>query len=72
MIRRRQPNPVASGPAARFDIGALQTIDDAGVAGYKRDRLHGLQALIGGALAQMADHKGFVDWFDHCTRSSEA
>ena len=64
--------PIAYDFAARFDIGALQTIDDAGVAGYKRDRLHGLQALIGGALAQMADHKGFVDWFDHCTRSSEA
>jgi len=31
-----------------------------------------LQELVGGALAGLRDRQGLVDWFDHCTRLSEA
>jgi hypothetical protein len=39
---------------------------------YKRERLTGLQELVGGALAGLREENGLVDWFDHCTRLSEA
>jgi hypothetical protein len=64
--------PIAYDFSSRLDIGTLQSLDDDALRCYKRGGLHALQALVGRALGQMAGHDGFVDWFDRCTRLSEA
>jgi hypothetical protein len=38
---------------------------------YKQERADDLRALVGGALAGIADRNDLVDWFDHCARLSE-
>jgi len=64
--------PIAYDFSARFDIGMLQSFDGATLLHYKRDGLPALQGLVGHALTEMANHDGFVDWFDRCTRLSES
>ena len=56
---------------ARFDVASIDGVSFACLRSYKRQRLSGLQALVGGALTGLRECDGLVDWFDHCTRLSE-
>jgi hypothetical protein len=39
---------------------------------YKDERLGEFRELVGGALSSLEDRQELVDWFDFCTRLSEA
>jgi pyruvate-formate lyase-activating enzyme len=64
--------PIAYDFDGRFDVGSLEGLSADVLREYKEEQLAGLQALVGGALAGLADRQDLVDWFDHCARLSEA
>ena len=63
--------PIAYDFDARFDVTDADALSGDHLRQYKRDRVAGLQTLVGGALAGLRDRSDLVDWFDHCTRLSE-
>ena len=64
--------PIAYDFDRRFDVASIDGLSSDRLRSYKRQQLPGLQALVGGALAGLQDLHVLVDWFDHCTRLSEA
>ncbi len=64
--------PIAYDFDDRFDVAAVDALSAGDLRDYKQLHLSDLQALVGGALAGMRDRRDLVDWFDHCTRLSEA
>jgi len=55
-----------------FDVASIDELSSEQLSRYKQHNLDGLRTLIGGALARLQDTGGLVDWFDYCTRLSEA
>lgn len=64
--------PIAYDFDPRFDVDSLAGLSAESLREYKRRRLSDLQELVGGALVGLSEQHGLVDWFDHCTRLSEA
>lgn len=64
--------PIAYDFDARFDVGALAGLTPQTLGRYKEGRLDGFRNLMGSALASLADRRELMDWFDFCTRLSEA
>jgi pyruvate-formate lyase-activating enzyme len=64
--------PIAYDFDARFDVASISDLSSDRLRFYKQHGVRGLQALVGGALARLRDSQGVVDWFDYCTRLSEA
>lgn len=64
--------PIAYDFEGRFDVASIDDLSSDRLRDYKRHRLSGLQALVGSALTGLQGRAGLVDWFDHCTRLSEA
>jgi pyruvate-formate lyase-activating enzyme len=63
--------PIAYDFAESFNIGTLETMSAQTLVEYKRTGVMPLQSLIGLALGHLKEARGFVDWFDYCTRLSE-
>ena len=63
--------PIAYDFDGRFDVGSLEGLAAETLREYKEERLASLQALVGAAVAGLAERQDLVDWFDHCTRLSE-
>jgi Fe-coproporphyrin III synthase len=64
--------PIAYDFDARFDVAALEDLASDGLRRYKDERLAAFRHLVGSALATLEDQRELVDWFDFCTRLSEA
>lgn len=63
--------PIAYDFNARFDVTTIGDLSFGELRHYKQHLLPDLQALVGGALADLQGRHGLVDWFDYCTRLSE-
>ncbi len=63
--------PIAFDFDKGYDLLSITDVSALTLRDYKRERLSGLQELIGGALAGLEGRGGLVDWFDHCARLSE-
>ncbi|HEB63410.1 MAG TPA: radical SAM protein [Gammaproteobacteria bacterium] len=63
--------PIAYDFHPLFDVAHIETLSRETLSHYKLHNLQALQALIGGALAQLKNSEGLVDWFDYCARLSE-
>jgi hypothetical protein len=63
--------PIAYDFAKQFDIGSVAVMSNERLEEYKLTGAAPFQSLIGAALGNMKAGKGFVDWFDYCTRLSE-
>ena len=64
--------PIAYDFDARFDVAELDDLTHERLRRYKDERLADFRDLIGSALATLEDQRELVDWFDFCTRLSEA
>lgn len=64
--------PIAYDFDARFDVAALEGLTSERLRQYKDERLTAFRHLVGSALASLEDQRELVDWFDFCTRLSEA
>jgi uncharacterized Fe-S cluster-containing radical SAM superfamily protein len=64
--------PIAYDFDARFDVAALEGLTPERLRRYKDERLADFRDLVGGALASLEEQRELVDWFDFCTRLSEA
>ncbi|HEX2084555.1 MAG TPA: radical SAM protein [Solirubrobacteraceae bacterium] len=64
--------PIAYDFDPRFDVAPLEGLTAETLARYKEERLAGFRDLVGAALATLEHRRDLVDWFDHCTRLSEA
>ena len=64
--------PVAYDFSSAFDLTSIDELSPEQLSHYKQTSLSAFQAVIGEALAGLENHNGVVDWFDHCTRLSEA
>lgn len=64
--------PIAYDFDARFDVAALEDLTPERLCHYKEERLAEFRDLVGSALASLEDRRELVDWFDFCTRLSEA
>ena len=64
--------PIAYDFNPRFDVASVDGLSPERLSDYKQDRLAGLQTLVGNSLASLRDRHELVDWFDYCTRLSEA
>lgn len=64
--------PIAYDFDARFDVTSLDGLTPERLCRYREERLAGFRDLVGHALASLEDRREFVDWFDLCTRLSEA
>ena len=54
-----------------FDISNLAMLSHMQLEHYKQHRISAFQTLVGGALAELKNKEGLVDWFDYCTRMGE-
>lgn len=64
--------PIAYDFDARFDVAALEGLTPERLRRYKDEQLAAFRQLVGSALASLEDQRELVDWFDFCTRLSEA
>ena len=64
--------PIAYDFDRRFDVTTVDALSADDLRQYKRDRLAPFQALVGRAVVGLQDRVELIDWFDHCTRLSEA
>lgn len=64
--------PIAYDFDSRFDVAALEGLTPERLRLYKDERLAAFRQLVGSALATLEDERELVDWFDFCTRLSEA
>ncbi len=64
--------PIAYDFDGRFDVAPVEGLSSNRLRHYKEQRLVSLQALVGGALADLRHRHDLIDWFDHCTRLSDA
>jgi len=63
--------PIAYDFNPRFNLGMLDTFSNDALARYKQHDIQPFQSLIGHALLRIEAERGFVDWFDYCTRLGE-
>lgn len=63
--------PIAYDFNPRFNLGMLDTLSSDALARYKQHDIQPFQSLIGHALLRIEAERGFVDWFDYCTRLGE-
>ncbi|MBI2187726.1 MAG: radical SAM protein [Acidobacteria bacterium] len=56
----------------RFDIASLEELSSDGVRRYKKHGALEFQTLVGRTVASLQNRGDFIDWFDYCTRYSEA
>jgi hypothetical protein len=68
----RRLKPIAYDFAPRFDVAAIDGLTGDTVGRYKQDGLPAFETLVGRALGSLRERNEVVDWFDHCTRLSEA
>jgi Fe-coproporphyrin III synthase len=64
--------PIAYDFDARFDVAELDGLTHERLRHYEEDGLADFRDLVGRALATLEDQRELVDWFDFCTRLSEA
>jgi MoaA/NifB/PqqE/SkfB family radical SAM enzyme len=64
--------PIAYDFDARFDVAQLDGLTHERLRRYKDEGLADFRDLVGSALATLEDQRELVDWFDFCTRLSEA
>lgn len=64
--------PIAYDFDDRFDVAVLEGLTPARLRRYKDERLAEFRDLMSSALASLEDQRELVDWFDFCTRLSEA
>jgi pyruvate-formate lyase-activating enzyme len=64
--------PIAYDFDPRFDVAELEGLTPERLRHYKYELLADFRELVGGALATLEDQRELVDWFDFCTRLSEA
>jgi Fe-coproporphyrin III synthase len=64
--------PIAYDFDARLDVAELEGLTCERLRRYKDERLVEFRDLVGDALASLEDRRELVDWFDYCTRLSEA
>jgi Fe-coproporphyrin III synthase len=64
--------PIAYDFDARFDIAGLGGLTAGRLRHYKDEGLGEFRELVGRALASLEERQELVDWFDFCTRLSEA
>jgi Fe-coproporphyrin III synthase len=64
--------PIAYDFDARFDVAKLDGLTPDRLSRYKDERLPAFRHLVGSALAGLEGKRELVDWFDLCTRLSEA
>ena len=64
--------PIAYDFDARFDVAALEGLTPERLRRYRVERLPDFRDLVEGAVAGLEDRRELVDWFDYCTRLSEA
>jgi pyruvate-formate lyase-activating enzyme len=64
--------PIAYDFDAGFDIAELEGLTAERLRHYKDERLREFRELVGSALASLEHRQELVDWFDFCTRLSEA
>jgi Fe-coproporphyrin III synthase len=64
--------PIAYDFEARFDVAELDDLTHERLRRYKDEGIADFRNLIGSALATLEDQRELVDWFDFCTRLSEA
>jgi hypothetical protein len=64
--------PIAYDFDERFDVAPLDGLTAERLHRYKSERLAALRDLVGSAVASLEDQRELVDWFDYCTRLSEA
>lgn len=64
--------PIAYDFHHRFDIAHIEDPLSHSLALYKARGVDEFRDLIGGSLAGLQLRNDLVDWFDHCTRMSEA
>ena len=64
--------PIAYDFAGRFDVAPLDGLTAEAVGAYKQERLGPFRDLVADALAGLEEQHELVDWFDSCTRLSEA
>jgi Fe-coproporphyrin III synthase len=64
--------PIAYDFDARFDIAGLEGLTAGRLRHYKDEGLGEFRELVGRALASLEERQELVDWFDFCTRLSEA
>jgi organic radical activating enzyme len=64
--------PIAYDFGAPFDIATVDGLSRERLRRYKDGPLDRFRELVGGAVASLAEQQELVDWFDYCTRLSEA
>jgi hypothetical protein len=64
--------PIAYDFDEHFDVAALDGLTAERLRRYKSEQLAEFRDLVGGAVASLEDQRELVDWFDFCTRLSEA
>jgi pyruvate-formate lyase-activating enzyme len=64
--------PIAYDFHSRFDVGSIANLSPGDLRRYKQQRIPELQTLVGSALKSLEGQDDLVDWFDYCTRLSEA
>jgi hypothetical protein len=64
--------PIAYDFNPQFNVASIEGLSSDVLRQYKQHELAPFQELIGGAVAGLQNAQDFVDWFDHCTRLSEA
>lgn len=64
--------PIAYDFDPRFDVAELEGLTRERLRRYRDERLADFRDLVSGALASLEARRELVDWFDFCTRLSEA
>jgi MoaA/NifB/PqqE/SkfB family radical SAM enzyme len=64
--------PIAYDFNPAFNVTSIDALSPEQLIRYKEQSLPQFQMLIGSALSRLESQPGLVDWFDYCTRLSEA
>ena len=63
--------PIAYDFNPSYNISNVKDLNTSSIENYKLYGVQSLKQLIGHLLVTLQNKPGFVDWFDHCARSSE-